>query len=231
MRILVAGSSGGVGSAIAEKLRKEGDEVFTLSRSGEPSATHCVVDLSQASSVDVVRGFVKDRAPFDAVFSCSGILHGGWHMPEKSLSQMTGDWLQQNMLINVQTHVHLAQAFEGLLSRRQPVRWLSLSAMVGSIEDNGLGGWYSYRMSKAALNMFIKSLSIEWHRKSPDSVVVSLHPGTTDSALSEPFQAGIPEGKLYTPEQTAERLVSVMRELTPEKNGRLLHWDGSVIPF
>jgi NAD(P)-dependent dehydrogenase (short-subunit alcohol dehydrogenase family) len=103
--------------------------------------------------------------------------------------------------------------------------------MVGSLEDNGLGGWYSYRMSKAALNMFIRNLSIEWSRKAPGSVVVAQHPGTTDSPLSEPFQAGIAEGKLYTREQTAERLVNVMRELTPEQNGRLLHWDGSVIPF
>jgi NAD(P)-dependent dehydrogenase (short-subunit alcohol dehydrogenase family) len=103
--------------------------------------------------------------------------------------------------------------------------------MVGSLEDNGLGGWYSYRMSKAALNMFIRNLSIEWSRKAPGSVVVAQHPGTTDSRLSEPFQAGIAEGKLYTREQTAERLVNVMRGLTPEQNGRLLHWDGSVLPF
>ena len=231
MKILVAGSSGGIGSAIAKKLDADGDHVLTISRSGEPSSSHLVCDLTKPESVDQVSKFLADRGPVDAVFCCTGILHGGWNMPEKSLSQLTGDWLQQNMLVNVQTHIHLAQALAPQVKRTAPIKWVSLSAMVGSMEDNGLGGWYSYRMSKAALNMFIRNLSIEWSRKAPGSVVVAQHPGTTDTGLSEPFQAGIAEGKLYTSEQTAERLVEVMRGLSWEQNGRLLHWDGSVIPF
>lgn len=240
MRILVAGSSGAIGQTIVEQLRADGDEVFTISRSGVASSSHCVVDLTQSNSVDQVRQFLTsclaDKGPLDAVFCCIGMLHGGWgcrdkKVPEKSLSQLSDDWLQQSMAVNVLSHVHLAQAVESLVIRRQPIRWLSLSAMVGSIEDNKLGGWYSYRMSKAALNMFIKTLSIEWGRKSPDSCVVALHPGTTESGLSKPFQAGIAEGKLYSQQQTAKRLVQVMRELTPAQHGRLLHWDGSELPF
>ena len=103
--------------------------------------------------------------------------------------------------------------------------------MVGSIEDNHLGGWYSYRISKAALNMFIRTLSIEWGRRSPASVVVAQHPGTTVSALSEPFAEGIPEGRIYSAEQTAERLIEVMRSLNQTHHGRLLHWDGRILPF
>ncbi|MDF1762872.1 MAG: cell-cell signaling protein CsgA, partial [Oleibacter sp.] len=118
-----------------------------------------------------------------------------------------------------------------LVKRSKPIQWVSLSAMVGSIEDNSLGGWYSYRMSKAALNMFVKNLSIEWGRKAPGSIVAALHPGTTESPLSEPFQAGIAEGKLYSRAETAERLIRVMRELNPEQHGKLLHWDGSILPF
>ena len=231
MRILVAGSSGAIGQMIVEQLRSDGDEVFTISRSGVASSTHCVVDLTQSTSIELVRNFLSDKGPLDAVFCCIGMLHGGWNMPEKSLSQLSDDWLQQSMAVNVLSHVHLAQAVEAFVAQRQPIRWLSLSAMVGSIEDNQLGGWYSYRMSKAALNMFIKTLSIEWGRKSPDSCVVALHPGTTDSGLSKPFQAGIAEGKLYSQQETAKRLVQVMRELTPAQHGRLLHWDGSQIPF
>ena len=231
MRILVAGSSGAIGQMIVEQLRSDGDEVFTISRSGVASSTHCVVDLTQSTSIELVRNFLSDKGPLDAVFCCIGMLHGGWNMPEKSLSQLSDDWLQQSMAVNVLSHVHLAQAVEAFVARRQPIRWLSLSAMVGSIEDNQLGGWYSYRMSKAALNMFIKTLSIEWGRKSPDSCVVALHPGTTDSGLSKPFQAGIAEGKLYSQQETAKRLVQVMRELTPAQHGRLLHWDGSQSPF
>ena len=231
MRILVAGSSGAIGQMIVEQLRSDGDEVFTISRSGVASSTHCVVDLTQSTSIELVRNFLSDKGPLDAVFCCIGMLHGGWKMPEKSLSQLSDDWLQQSMAVNVLSHVHLAQAVESCVARRQPVRWLSLSAMVGSIEDNQLGGWYSYRMTKASLNMFIKTLSIEWGRKSPESCVVALHPGTTDSGLSKPFQAGIAEGKLYSLKDTAQRLIKVMRELTPAQHGRLLHWDGSQIPF
>lgn len=235
MRILVAGSSGAIGYTIVEQLRADGDEVFTVSRGGVASASHCVADLTQPESIAVVNQFLSaataDSGPFDAVFCCIGMLHGGWNMPEKSLSQLSDDWLHLSMSVNVLSHVHLAQALESLVARRQPVRWLSLSAMVGSIEDNQLGGWYSYRMSKAALNMFIKTLSIEWGRKSPDSCVVALHPGTTDTGLSKPFQAGIAEGKLYSQQATAKRLITIMRDLTPAQHGRLLHWDGSEIPF
>lgn len=103
--------------------------------------------------------------------------------------------------------------------------------MVGSISDNRLGGWYSYRMSKASLNMFIRNLAIEWGRKAPGSLVVAQHPGTTDTHLSQPFQAGIAEGKLYSVELTASRLITVMQGLTAQQHGALLHWDGSVIPF
>lgn len=231
MRVLVAGSAGGIGSAVVKRLREEGDEVVTISRSGESSSTHCVADLSKPQSVEQVKTFLKDCAPFDAVMCCTGVLHDGRHMPEKSLSQLTMGWLQQNMLVNVQTHVHLAQAVAPYVKRSSPIKWMSMSAMVGSIEDNALGGWHSYRMSKAALNMFIRNLSIEWGRKAPGCIVVAQHPGMTDSALSEPFQAGVPEDRLYSQSLTAERVTKVMKELSPEHNGRLLHWSGRVIPF
>jgi NAD(P)-dependent dehydrogenase (short-subunit alcohol dehydrogenase family) len=231
MKVLVAGSSGGIGAAIADKLRADGDYVLTISRFGEPSSSHLVCDLTKPESVDQVSKFLADRGPVDAVFCCTGILHGGWNMPEKSLLQLTSEWLQQNMLVNVQSHIHLAQAIAPQVKRTAPIKWVSLSAMVGSIEDNALGGWYSYRMSKAALNMFIRNLSIEWGRKAPGSVVVAQHPGTTDTGLSEPFQSGVAKGKLYSREQTASRLIVVMKKLSEKEHGKLLHWDGSVIVF
>ena len=230
MRILLAGSSGGIGAALTEHLREQGHEVFTISRSGEASTEHCVADLSRESSIKGVAEFAANVAP-EAVVCCAGVLHQEGKMPEKSLTQMTDDWLLTNLQRNLLPHVHLARAVAPLVKRSAPVKWMSLSAMVGSLEDNGLGGWYSYRMSKAALNMFIRNLSIEWGRRAPGSVVVAQHPGTTESELSEPFQAGIAEGKLYTREQTAERLATVLEGLSPEQHGRLLHWDGSIIPF
>ncbi|MEI8609747.1 hypothetical protein P4S70_12410 [Enterovibrio sp. Hal110] len=102
---------------------------------------------------------------------------------------------------------------------------------MGSIEDNGLGGWYSYRMSKAALNMFIKNLAIEWGRKSPESSVIAMHPGTTPSDLSEPFTKNWPQEKLYSPETTASRIVSLFTSMTASDSGQLYHHDHSVIPW
>lgn len=229
-RVLVAGSSGGIGSELARQLRAAGYTVFTLSRSGTPSDFHCVADLSAATSIPLVQSFLQQVKP-DVVFCCAGLLHNETHGPEKTVTQLHADWLLQSMQANVLPHVHLAQALAPLLNRQRPVKWISLSAMVGSISDNHLGGWYSYRMSKAALNMFIRNLAIEWGRKAPGSVVVAQHPGTTDTHLSQPFQAGIAEGKLYSTELTASRLIAVMQGLTAQQHGALLHWDGSVIPF
>ena len=135
MRVLIAGSSGAIAEAVAKRMREEGDHVFTLSRSGEPSATHCVADLTKPSSVEQIKAFVEKCGPLDAVFCGTGLLHGGWNMPEKSLSQLSMDWLQQNMLVNVQTHIHLAQAVASLVKRSSPIKWVSLSAMVGSLKE------------------------------------------------------------------------------------------------
>lgn len=106
-----------------------------------------------------------------------------------------------------------------------------MSAKVGSLEDNSLGGWYSYRMTKAALNMFIKNLSIECARKSSNILVASIHPGTTDSELSKPFQRNISPEKLYSAEQTADRLIAVMNNLSKHQHGKLLNWDGQLLPY
>ena len=152
-------------------------------------------------------------------------------MPEKALAQISAQWLHKSIDANLMSHIHLAQVFDKAITRHQPIHWVSLSALVGSISENQLGGWYSYRMSKAALNMFIRTLSIEWGRKSPNSVVVALHPGTTDTPLSKPFQKNIHPDKLYKPELTGKRLSDVIEGLSIEQHGKLLHWDRTVVPF
>lgn len=229
-RILIAGSGSTVGQALISSLQAQGYKVFTLSRQPDTSPGHLCTDLSKESCLEAVGAFLQEIQP-EVIFCCTGLLHDADRQPEKALRQMSDAWLQQNLSVNLLCHIHLARAADTLISRRHPLRWISLSAMVGSIEDNHLGGWYSYRISKAALNMFIRTLSIEWQRRSPDSVVVAQHPGTTDSPLTGPFQEGIKEGKLYTPTQTAERLIAVMSSLTAEDNGHLLHWDGSRLAF
>lgn len=240
-KILLAGASGGLARAIGAELvaRNPDVDLLTLSRSTvEPfdghrgTRQHLSVTLGEASSVERVKRFLSrlDDLP-DWVINCCGMLHDSDHAPEKSLDQCDDDWLLQSMRVNLFTHLHLAQALAPLLEKRQPLLWASLSAKVSSIGDNYLGGWYSYRISKAALNMLVKNLSIEWGRKVNDCCVVAIHPGTTDTALSGPFQANIPAGRLYSADTSAARIVDVLQSLKPADSGQLLFWDGSPLPW
>lgn len=234
MNILLAAANSGVGNTLGAELVSRGHNLISISRADAPdwSNLHLMADLSVDDGIGAVeRWLAENDVRPDTVIQCAGVLHRENNGPEKMLMQITEAWLQENISANLMAHIRLAQALNSLVSRRTPLKWVSLSAMVGSISDNQLGGWHSYRMSKAALNMFVRNLHIEWSRKSPDSVAVALHPGTTDTALSKPFQANIRDGKLYSAELTARRLADVVENLSPEQSGKLLHWDGSVIPF
>ncbi|GGY32950.1 SDR family oxidoreductase [Bacterioplanes sanyensis] len=233
---LISGSQSGIGKALVIEQLKIGP-VISLSRHPEPpeqlrhdQLTHIQVDLTQGDSVAALKSELAGQV-IQRVFACQGVLHSPQQQPEKSLQALSSDWLMHSIQTNVMCHVHLAQALAGNVSRRQPLRWLSLSAKVGSIEDNRLGGWYSYRMSKAALNMWIKNLAIEWGRKSPESIIAAIHPGTTDTDLSQPFQANLSDDKLYSSTLTAQRLSQVMANLTAQDHGKLLFWDGSHLPW
>ncbi|MFS1877188.1 SDR family NAD(P)-dependent oxidoreductase [Enterovibrio norvegicus] len=230
--VLVAGSHGTIGRAIIDTLRCQGYHVISISRHGDPSDEHLCVDMTDQGNVERITGFLTPHiSTLYGVIQCAGVLHNQTYQPEKNLMQLDEAWLHESMRINVLPSVVLAQALSPLLNRKSSVRWISLSAKVGSIEDNGLGGWYSYRMSKAALNMFIKNLATEWGRKSPESSVIAMHPGTTPSDLSEPFTKNWPKEKLYSPEMTASRIVSLFTSMTASDSGQLYHHDHSVIPW
>ena len=115
------------------------------------------------------------------------------------------------------------------MDRKQSLRFAALSARVGSISDNRLGGWYGYRASKAALNMMIRNLSIEWSRKNDKSIIVALHPGTVDTALSQPFQSNVPAEQLFDPGRAARQLLAVLEALQPTDSGKGFAWDGTEI--
>ena len=236
MKVLLVGASGGVAQAIAKELIARGHSIFAVSRKPLtlPVDQYLCADLSTSKGGVALEHwlttFPSEVLP-DVVIQCAGILHDENTMPEKNLKQICTDWINTSMQVNLYSHIYTAQAVSDLVKRSRPIRWVSLSALVGSISDNELGGWYSYRMSKAALNMFIRNLDIEWRRKSPDSIVVALHPGTTKTNLSEPFQANIGKDKLYEPELTGRRLVEVIEGLRPEQSGQLLHWDGSIVSY
>jgi len=120
---------------------------------------------------------------------------------------------------------------EPVLRRDQPFHFASLSARVGSIGDNRSGGWYAYRSAKAAQNMMLRTLSVEWARRFPEATVTLLHPGTTDTALSKPFQSFVPPEKLFSAEQAARYLLDVLLQQTPSESGEFLAWDGQRIPW
>lgn len=231
--IWISGASGGIAGALIDHYAQdESNRIVALSRSAMQFEYNNVVahrwhaNASEAGIPELLHDL-----PPDVVIACQGILHDEHHQPEKNLSQLSLPWLQHSVEVNLWSHIALAQQLAAVVRRQHPLRWVSLSAMVGSIEDNRLGGWYSYRMTKAALNMFIKNLSLEWQRKSPQSCVVALHPGTTDTALSQPFQTNIAAGKLYRSDVSASRIAAVIEQLTPEHSGALYHWYGSRLPW
>ena len=123
----------------------------------------------------------------------------------------------------------VAKHFLPLLATDRKAVFAALSARVGSIGNNRLGGWYAYRASKAALNMILKTLSIELARRNPSAICVGLHPGTVDTRLSGPFQRGVPGDKLFSPHRSAPCLLKVINALSPGQSGRVLAWDGKPI--
>ena len=165
------------------------------------------------------------------MFNCSGRLHGPGLQPEKRLQQVDRSQLEQQFGINATAPNLLAKAIEPLLQRDQPFHFASLSARVGSIGDNRTGGWYGYRAAKAAQNQLLRCLSIEWARRWPLATVSLLHPGTTDTDLSRPFQSFVAADKLFSPERAARQLVEVLLQQTPEQSGAFLAWDGQSIDW
>ena len=224
--LLLSGSSSTLAQALAEEYKHDGWAVIKLGRNANADLlTH----LTQPESVDIIKNYFQDIGLPDLVINCIGILHDEKHMPEKKLSDLELNWLKKSIDINVISHIHLAQALEPLMTKNKHITWVSLSAMLGSIQDNGLGAWYSYRMTKAALNMFLKTLSIEWARKHKLNKVFAMHPGTTDSQMTKPFK--IRKDRLYKANVSAQRVKSVLDEADQYKSGSFINWNGEEIPW
>lgn len=226
-RAVVVGASGGIGGALADCLQQSGTEVIALSRSATDARNK--IDITDEGSIAAVAERIAQGGDVDLVFVASGYLHGRLGRPEKSWRELSADHMAHNFAVNATGPALVAKHFLPLLSRSERTAFAVLSARVGSISDNRLGGWYGYRASKAALNMLVKSLAIELARKRPEAVCVALHPGTVDTALSEPFQRNVAPEKLFLPEYSAKRLLSVLDELTPKDSGDCFAWDGERI--
>ena len=170
--------------------------------------------------------------PVNLVINCAGVLHAADGMaPERRLREVRGDWLARAFEVNATGPILLAKHIEDLLPRKDRAVFASLSARVGSIGDNRLGGWYAYRASKAAQNMLLRTLSVELPRRARGAIVVALHPGTTDTDLSRPFQASVPREKLFPADRAARQLLAVIDGLRPPDNGTFYAWDGRQVPW
>ena len=238
MNIVIFGGSGGIGSAIVKKVNKVYPDanVFATWHSRVPVdesiANWSRVDLlSQESICD----FASRFSSVHWLINAAGMLHTDLQMPEKSVQQIEADFFMNNVQLNALPALLIARYFKPALksacSDGSTVQFATVSAKVGSIEDNKLGGWYSYRCSKAALNMAIKTISIEWQRSIPSVCVTAVHPGTTETALSEPFQRNVPEGKLFTPDKAADYITTLLSQLTAKDSGKFLAYDGEELPW
>ena len=159
----------------------------------------------------------------------TGVLHDGLQ-PERSFRQLDAEHLLRDYRVNAMGPALAAKHLLPLMPRDRRAVFAALSARVGSIADNRLGGWHAYRASKAALNMILRNLSVEMARSHPQAVIAGLHPGTVATDLSAPFQKGVAEGKLFTADYSAERLLSVLSNLTPADSGGVFAWDGVRVP-
>jgi NAD(P)-dependent dehydrogenase (short-subunit alcohol dehydrogenase family) len=229
---LVIGAQGGIGAALLQALHSpaaSGETPFAgvmgLGRSSVPA-----LDLLNEDSIRACAAAVTQTGlPLRLVVDATGFLHNAGWAPEKGWQQLDPAHMAHSFAINAIGPALLMKHFLPLLARDGKSVFATLSAKVGSIGDNRLGGWYSYRASKAALNQLVRTSAIELRRKNPHALCVALHPGTVDTGLSSPFAKNGLE--VRTPEQAAERLLGVLDGLQPSENGSFLNHDGTPLPW
>ncbi len=224
----VIGATGGIGREMALLLEREGfAAVVRLGRSGGDISLDLEDEASIGAAARTLAACAGTR-PVRLVLVASGLLHGPGIEPEKSLGAIDGAALDRLFRINATGPALCLRHFSPLLARSGPAVIAALSARLGSIGDNRLGGWIGYRASKAALNMIVRTAAIELARSRPDAACVALHPGTVATPLSAPFRARGPG--VLAPADAARRLLAVLDAVDPEASGRCLAHDGSVVP-
>jgi NAD(P)-dependent dehydrogenase (short-subunit alcohol dehydrogenase family) len=237
LHIVIVGASGGIGQALINQLLQSTAvaKVYGLSRQiyqpelPASSAAYQYIAIDYEAEATIKNAAVQLSQKIDQVIVATGFLHGQGVRPEKTFKQFTTENLLQNMLVNVVGPSLIAKHFLPTLRSDRKTVFAALSARVGSISDNQLGGWYSYRSSKAALNMMIKTFSVELKRVQPQTVIIGLHPGTVDTGLSKPFQRNVAPNKLFTREYSAECLLKVIENTTTDDSGYCFAWDGQRI--
>lgn len=236
---IVIGGSGGIGHALAQRLSENPahDLVLSVSRKRSEGWVDTVrrawiaADILDEESLVSAAAHAASLGVPSRVLVATGQLHGPGLAPEKTMRSLDLAALTALFATNAAGPALAAKHFLPLTPRDRPSVFAALSARVGSIGDNRLGGWYGYRASKAALNMLIHTLAIEHRRTRPLGLCVALHPGTVDTNLSAPFQGGVGPESLSSPQRSAQNLLEVLDRLKPEDNGGFFAWDGTPIPW
>lgn len=245
--ILVQGASRGIGLALVETLLTNAPAVPLIATCRQPQAapalkallaahsdrlTVLTLDVTDEVSIAAAASQLEARATrLTMLLNCAGLLHDAHLRPERRLAEVDGAHLERAFAVNTIGPLLVAKHCAPLFDRKARTVLANLSARVGSIGDNRLGGWYAYRASKAALNMVTRNLSIELKRRHHGLICVALHPGTVDTALSRPFQARVPAGRLFSPAQAARQLLDVIAGLEDSDNGGFFSWDGNPVPW
>ncbi|NCO75447.1 MAG: SDR family NAD(P)-dependent oxidoreductase [Cyanobacteria bacterium] len=245
--ILIIGASQGIGNGFVQQLltdtnvhhlfatyRKEetAKNLLSLESLYPHKLTTIKVNVTKENDIEQATQYIKTQVDnLHLVINCVGILHEDNLQPEKSLKHLNADNLLRYFQVNTIPSALWAKHLLPLLKHSQRSIFASISAKVGSIEDNHLGGWYGYRASKAALNMLLKNIAIEYSRVSKNTIVIALHPGTTDTQLSAPFQKNVPQEKLFSVSLCTQQLLSVIENLTIKDSGKFFSWDGSNLPW
>ncbi|MEM9501907.1 MAG: SDR family NAD(P)-dependent oxidoreductase [Pseudomonadota bacterium] len=231
----IFGSSGGIGKALCVALAQGGCEtVYAGSRLGtEPDGTiyrPFAFDLTDERTIAAAAEMMRDDPPQWVIIATGVLTLADGTGPERTYKRLDPGAMAEVLLLNTIGPAIIAKHMLPLMPREDRFVFAALSARVGSISDNGLGGWHSYRASKAALNMLLKNFALEMGRTHKEGVIVGLHPGTVDSALSEPFQSNLPDGQLTAPDVAAANLLGVLAQLGSKQSGRVFDFKGEEVP-
>ena len=234
--VAVIGSSGAIGNAVSKILLDDEsvDSVYNFSRSISPNISdkenRIYIDIESEESIKDAVEKIPEDIKFDLIFVATGILHNDNDVyPEKSIRDISADRFKKVLMINTVGPALVGKYFIPFLNKQNKNVFAFLSARVGSISDNKLGGWYSYRASKTALNQIVKNFSIEIKRSNPNSVFIGLQPGTVKSNLSKPFEKNVKNENLFTPDYSATKLLEVIDSVTSDDSGKLYAWNGEEI--
>ncbi|MEM1081910.1 MAG: SDR family NAD(P)-dependent oxidoreductase [Pseudomonadota bacterium] len=241
---LIQGASRGIGLGLVQALLAESQTRRVIATCRQPDRADALQALScerliihrlDATLPDQYAGLTDSLSAhateLNLIINAAGMLHTEHVTPEKKLEDVDSVSMQRVFALNAIAPILLIQALRPLMARQGKVVFAALSARVGSIADNRLGGWYSYRSSKAALNQLLRTASIELKRRNPNVIVAALHPGTTDTDLSKPFQSRVPADRLFSVDRTSTYLLNVINHLSAADSGGFFAWDGQAIDW